>query len=63
MQPAPPHSYRAVVKRLPPTDTHQLPQVEIVGLKARDASHAIAAALAVTGAVIIEVYRQDRGAQ
>jgi len=62
MQTSPQHSYRAVIKRLPPTDSYQLPITEVIGLKARNASHAIAAALVITGAAVIEVYRQDRGA-
>ena len=62
MQTRPQHSYRAVIKRLPETESYQLPIVETIGLKARNARHAIACALAVTGAAVIEVYRQDRGA-
>lgn len=54
------HSYRALIGRQPyPGDA----DLEVVGVKAPDPITAARAVLAVTGcAVVVEVYRQDRGA-
>lgn len=56
------HSYRAQVETAPATDQHQVPQIVVVGLKARSMGHAIACARAVFAQPVRAIYRQDRAA-
>lgn len=53
------HSYRAVVQYPGADGIYQFATQQIIGLKARCWEHAIFAAHAVTGGLVIDCYRQD----
>lgn len=59
---APLHSYRATIERGEHDPAEPLARVERIGIKAASAQQAAELAHAVTGARVVDVYRQERGA-
>ena len=55
------HSYRATIERGEHDPAEPLARVERIGLKAASAQQAAELAHAVTGARVVDVYRQERG--
>lgn len=56
------HSYRAILERGEHDPAEPLVRVERIGLEATSAQEAAERAHAVTGARVVDVYRQERGA-